>query len=130
MPCVREVIGSIFFSSAEAPYGKFLNNGGRAGNDGKRERARANPFKTSFKTRILGADQKERGFWGRECLSPGPRPAATTARKRPLRRREGSIPVLSGTQIFSLSHARVRLISSLITFRVLIRRKYVRRCVV
>ena len=26
-------------SSAEAPYGKFLNNSGRAGNDGKRERA-------------------------------------------------------------------------------------------
>ena len=35
-----------------------------------------------------------------------------------------------GDSDFSLSHARVRLISSLITFRVLIRRKYVRRCVV
>ena len=33
-------MGVATLSSAEAPYGKFLN-GGRAGNDGKRERAGA-----------------------------------------------------------------------------------------
>ena len=60
-------------SSAEAPYGKFLNNVGRAGNDGKRERAGASllsfPF-PAFPARC------------RFSLSPGPRPAATTARKK------------------------------------------------
>ena len=59
-------------SSAEAPYGKFLNNIGRAGSDGKRERAGTSllsfPF-PAFPARC------------RFSLSPGPRPAATTARK-------------------------------------------------
>ena len=58
-------------SSAEAPYGKFLNNGGRAGNDGKREKTSLLSFSfPAFTARC------------RFSLSPGPKPAATTARKK------------------------------------------------
>ena len=50
----------------EAPYGKFLNNGGRAGNDGKRERAGAPLFSLSPSRRSP-----------RAAISPLPRPTAT-----------------------------------------------------
>ena len=67
---VMRVLTSNPLSSAEAPYEKFLNNGGRAGNDGKRHSPRA---------AIFPSPQAHGHLY---------RQSSTATRERPLRRRE------------------------------------------